>query len=185
MNLEAAFRSIRSMRMTSRVMPPAARPDRSRPWRPVWIINRFNHIRNRPAESSTSIHTQNQTRPVRRNALQTSSAALLAPPVLAIAVETRPDCPGQHISRPSNLSWLASATRSGAADGRRPGSRPSHTNLPGDRDRNPHRPGRHRDRLALHIQPRDRIEGLSRVQVRAVTRGTGGSVYTEGRRGTP
>jgi hypothetical protein len=26
---------------------------------------------------------------------------------------------------------------------------------------------------------------LSRVQVRAVTRGTGGSVYTKGRRGTP
>ena len=65
------------------------------------------------------------------------------------------------------------------------GQRSAHAYLSGDCNRNPHRSGRHRNRFALHLQPRDRIEGLSRVQVRGVTRGTGRSVHPKGRRATP
>jgi hypothetical protein len=53
--------------------------------------------------------------------------------------------------------------------------------LSGNCDRNPHRPGRHRNHAALHLQPRDRIEGVSRARARDVARRTGGVVPQEGR----
>ena len=61
-------------------------------------------------------------------------------------------------------------SRSGAADERRAGSRPPHSTISGNCNRNTHRPGRHRDHAPLHLQPRDRLEGVIRGQAQPETR---------------
>jgi hypothetical protein len=57
-----------------------------------------------------------------------------------------------------------------------------HAVISRNRHRIPHWPRRHRDRSALHLQPRHRIEGVSRAHARNVARGTGGVASQEGRR---
>ena len=60
--------------------------------------------------------------------------------------------------------------------------RRKHAHLSGDRDSDTHRPGRHRNRLALYLQPGHRVEGVSRGQASNDAGGTGGAVHSKSRR---